>query len=68
MKRRDFFQLAAGALMAGGAAGRRPGVHAQSASPGSGTSGRPMKVDIYSRHLQWLRGADEVAAAAIEMG
>jgi sugar phosphate isomerase/epimerase len=68
MKRRDFFQLAAGALMAGGAAARRAGVHAQSTPPGSGTSGRPMKVDIYSRHLQWLRSADEVAAAAIEMG
>ncbi len=68
MKRRDFFQLAAGALMAGGAAARRAGLHAQSASPNSGASGRPMKVDIYSRHLQWLRSADEVAAAAIEMG
>lgn len=26
------------------------------------------KVDIYSRHLQWLRNPDEVAEAAIEMG
>src|SRR4029079_16515289 len=34
------------------------------ARPGAGT----LKVDIYSRHLQWLRTADEVAAAAIEMG
>jgi hypothetical protein len=27
-----------------------------------------LKIDIYSRHLQWLRTADEVAEAAIEMG
>ena len=27
-----------------------------------------LKVDAYSRHLQWLRTADEVAEAAIEMG
>jgi sugar phosphate isomerase/epimerase len=27
-----------------------------------------LKVDAYSRHLQWLRTADEVAEATIEMG
>ncbi len=29
---------------------------------------RKLKVDAYSRHLQWLRTADEVAEAAHEMG
>jgi sugar phosphate isomerase/epimerase len=27
-----------------------------------------LKLDIYSRHLQWLRSPEDVAAAAIEMG
>ena len=31
-------------------------------------SATKLKVDAYSRHLQWLRTADEVAEAAIEMG
>ena len=29
---------------------------------------RKLKIDIYSRHLLWLRTADEVASAAHEMG
>jgi len=65
MKRRDFFQLAAGALLAGGAAPRFR-LHAQAS--GQAAAGGQLKVDIYSRHLQWLRSADEVADAAIEMG
>lgn len=28
----------------------------------------PLKIDAYSRHLQWLRTADDVADAVIEMG
>jgi sugar phosphate isomerase/epimerase len=39
--------------------------------PGAGASAEApvnkLKVDAYSRHLQWLRSADEVAEAAIEM-
>jgi sugar phosphate isomerase/epimerase len=65
MKRRDFFQLAAGALLARGAAPQSR-LHAQAS--GQAAAGGKLKVDIYSRHLQWLRSADEVAAAAIEMG
>ena len=61
MKRREFFQLTAGALAAAGGAGPwRATAEAQ-------TSGA-LKVDIYSRHLQWLRSASEVADAALEMG
>jgi sugar phosphate isomerase/epimerase len=65
MKRRDFFQLAAGALLAGGAA---PQSRLQAQSSAQAAAGGKLKVDIYSRHLQWLRTADEVADAAIEMG
>jgi sugar phosphate isomerase/epimerase len=68
MKRREFVQLAAGALLTGGAAARG-GLSAQSAPSASRTAGAAtLKVDIYSRHLQWLRTADEVAVAATEMG
>jgi sugar phosphate isomerase/epimerase len=66
MKRRDFFQLTAGALLAGGAGTTRPRLRAQAAAQAAG--GRKLTVDTYSRHLQWLRTADEVAEAAIEMG
>lgn len=69
MKRRDFVRLTAGALLAGGATAAR-GLRAQStpaATAPSAAAGK-LKVDIYSRHLQWLRSADDVAAAAIEMG
>jgi sugar phosphate isomerase/epimerase len=70
MNRRDFFQLTTGALVAGGAASTWSRLGAQSAPSTSGqSSGRgPLTVDIYSRHLQWLRTADDVAGAAIEMG
>lgn len=29
---------------------------------------RPLKIDIYGRHLLWLRNPDEIAAIATEMG
>ena len=67
MKRRDFFQMTAGALLAGGAAATRYPLHGQTPAPGAPPPGHPLKVDIYSRHLQWLRSADAVADAAIEM-
>jgi sugar phosphate isomerase/epimerase len=66
MNRREFFQLAAGALLAGGTGAARPTLYAQAAGR-AGQAGK-LKVDIYSRHLQWLRTADEVADAATEMG
>ena len=58
MDRRDFLQLAAGAALASRARAFGTRLDAQA----------PLKVDIYSRHLQWLRTADEVADAAVEMG
>ncbi len=69
MKRREFLQLGAGAV-AGGlilpATVERVG--AQVAQTVQSVAPAKLKVDIYSRHLQWLRTADEVAGAAIEMG
>jgi sugar phosphate isomerase/epimerase len=38
---------------------------AQTSSP---SARKRLKIDIYSRHLQWLRSADEVAEAVNEMG
>jgi len=37
------------------------------AQPSAGRTAK-LKIDAYSRHLQWLRSADEVAEAAAEMG
>jgi sugar phosphate isomerase/epimerase len=53
MDRRSFLQIGGAAALAAGAA----------AQPSA-----KLKIDAYSRHLQWLRNADEVAEAAAEMG
>jgi sugar phosphate isomerase/epimerase len=37
-------------------------------APAQTATAPKLKIDAYSRHLQWLRGADEVAEAAAEMG
>jgi sugar phosphate isomerase/epimerase len=58
MHRREFLL----AMAAAGAAG------AQTPSSAPGKLPGKLKVDAYSRHLQWLRTADEVAEAAVEMG
>jgi sugar phosphate isomerase/epimerase len=62
MQRRDFLHAGIDGLL--GAAAVRAAA-AQSAPP---PTAKKLKADIYSRHLQWLRTADEVAQAAIEMG
>ena len=59
MDRREFV-AAAGLTWAGLAVG--------TPALGDTTSDALSKVDIYSRHLQWLRTADEVAQATLEMG
>jgi sugar phosphate isomerase/epimerase len=74
MDRRGFLRtstatLAAGLLKSTGEA-QVPGGQAQAplaAAPSTGPV-KKLKVDMYSRHLQWLRSADEVAKATIEMG
>lgn len=62
MDRREFLQMSATALAASTLA---PSSFAQAAAA---PTGKKLKVDAYSRHLQWLRTADEVAEATIEMG
>ena len=59
MNRRGFLQTSIGTVAA----------YAFSASVQNIAEGDPLsKVNIYSRHLQWLRSADEVADAANYMG
>jgi sugar phosphate isomerase/epimerase len=68
MKRRDFLQLGAGTLLAGRAAGLAAGSPRAQTGISQPAGSATQKVDAYSRHLQWLRTADEVAEAATEMG
>src|SRR5713226_2249239 len=56
MARRQFLKIGTGAALAACA---RAQTLAGSAR---------LKIDAYSRHLQWLRTPDEVAEAALEMG
>jgi sugar phosphate isomerase/epimerase len=58
VKRRQFLSFSLGAAMSSGALAQTP----------PPAAARPLKVDIFSRHLQWLRTADEVADAVNEMG
>jgi len=60
MQRREFLQVSAAALAVGALRHSSPAQTAPAAA-------RKLKVDAYSRHLQWLRTADEVAEAAVEM-
>jgi sugar phosphate isomerase/epimerase len=41
---------------------------APAAGPSATPAANPLKIDAYSRHLQWLRTPDEVAQAVIDMG
>src|ERR1043165_3855154 len=62
MQRRDFLHLGRDMVLAAAAA---KSAISQTAEP---PAVKKLKVDAYSRHLQWLRTADEVAEAATEMG
>jgi len=62
MDRRKFLQISATTLAASQLA---PSAFAQTATA---PTAKKLKVDAYSRHLQWLRTADEVAEATVEMG
>lgn len=57
MDRREFLSIGTGLALAASANAQ---THAEPAGK--------LKIDAYSRHLQWLRTADEVAQAAKEMG
>ena len=58
MDRRKMLQASAGVLAASGFAGRARAADAVA---------QKLKIDAYSRHLGWLRSADDVAQACIEM-
>ncbi|HUO03410.1 MAG TPA: TIM barrel protein [Rhizomicrobium sp.] len=60
MNRRELLQTAAGMLAASGSAT----FAADAPAPAPQAK---LKIDAYSRHLQWLRSAEEVAQACIEM-
>lgn len=62
MQRRDFLHVGKDMLLAMAAA------NAMTAQTPAPAAVKKLKVDAYSRHLQWLRTADEVAEATIEMG
>lgn len=62
MQRRDFLHLGMDTVLAAAA------LNAAVPQAPSSEPAKTLKVDAYSRHLQWLRTADDVAGAAIEMG
>ena len=68
MDRRGFIQTSAAALATSLVTGNSKAQPPRTAGTVSAAvpSGK-LKVDAYSRHLQWLRSADEVAEATIEM-
>lgn len=72
MNRRHFLAGGAGIGVACAFSGRAETIANvkpfERAAAGYSTAEALGKVDIYSRHLQWLRSPDEVAQAAIEMG
>ncbi|HKV48131.1 MAG TPA: hypothetical protein VJN69_08575, partial [Candidatus Acidoferrales bacterium] len=45
-----------------------PGAEPSAAEPPRTPVANPMKIDAYSRHLQWLRDPNEVAQAVVDMG
>jgi sugar phosphate isomerase/epimerase len=66
MDRRQFMQASVGAALAAKATTLAVG---QSVAQTPATAmAKTLKVDAYSRHLQWLRTADDVADAVNEMG
>ena len=72
MNRRGFIQTSSAAftavVLSRRSGAQAPGAQQQSTPPETPlVPTRKLKVDAYSRHLQWLRSADEVAEATIEM-
>ena len=69
MDRREFFQTSVFATLAANVLGDRTlaaaASQAQQATPAA--TPRKLIMDAYTRHLAWLRTADEIAEAAIEM-
>ena len=71
MDRREFMQISVGVALAAQAvqaSQARQQAPAPVAAPAATPVANPLKIDAYSRHLQWLRTPDEVAQAVIDMG
>ena len=66
MDRRQFFQASAIASLASQVLSDVTLARTQTPAPQAATP-RRLIMDAYTRHLHWLRTADEIAEAAIEM-
>ena len=68
MDRREFFQASALSTIVTSVLGDRTLAQAaQTAAPNATPTPRKLILDAYTRHLHWMRSADEIAEAAIEM-
>ena len=68
MDRRGFIYSGAAALAAAGFARNASGQAAPRGSAAAAAAARKLKIDAYSRHLQWLRDPNQIAEAVLEMG
>src|SRR3989442_15539749 len=64
MKRRQFISASTAAVASAAICSSLPSQTSRAQTP----SRAKLKIDIYGRHLLWLKTADEVAAAALETG
>ena len=69
MDRREFLQSSIIAALAGKVLGDATLARAQAPAPAKTPAPAPRRLimDAYTRHLHWIRAADEIAEAAIEM-
>jgi hypothetical protein len=71
MDRREFFQASLIGTLTASVLGDQTLARAQAApaqgAPAAAPAPRKLIMDAYTRHLHWLRTADEIAEAAIEM-
>jgi sugar phosphate isomerase/epimerase len=70
MDRREFMQISMGVALAAQAVEASPAPQSfeSAPEPSAAPVANPLKIDAYSRHLQWLRTPDDVAQAVIDMG
>lgn len=68
MDRRELIRSGAALISALGAGHALAQTRPNAAAPPAGAPMQKLQIDTYSRHLLWLRRADEVAKAVLEMG
>lgn len=61
-------QISIGVALAAQATQASQAPQSSQAAPSATPVANPLKIDAYSRHLQWLRTPDDVAQAVIDMG